>query len=93
MVLPSEKFNGWQAKSSPIALVKIFPAGVLVFVRRLVGDMDYFMLNNNAPAPSWGEWLLASVFSRQNVLTCRGKLGHRRRREWTAGGSGCITLV
>jgi hypothetical protein len=26
--------------------------------------MDYFMLNNNAPAPSWGEWLLASEYER-----------------------------
>ena len=94
MVLPSEEFARWQEKSSPIALIKdFFQLECLYLFGGWWADMDYFMLNNNAPAPSWGEWLLASVFSRQNVLTCRGKLGHRRRREWTAGGSGCRTLV
>ena len=65
--MPSAELAEWRARSFPIALVKdLFCLQCLHLFGGWWADMDYFMLNTKAPAPTRCDWLLGSEYERRS---------------------------
>ena len=66
IVISAVEWSEWQAQGLPIPLMKdLFQLKCLYMFGGWWADMDYFMLNTKAPAPSWSSWIVGADYERR----------------------------
>ena len=66
IVISAVEWSKWQAQGLPIPLMKdLFQLKCLYMFGGWWADMDYFMLNTKAPAPSCSSWMVGSDYERR----------------------------